>query len=190
MITVPKLLPFAIALAWFFTMPASGGVIATVSGSSSSGAIAWSVNPVNGDIMLILSRGSSTPQKLTGTINRASVQVDFSPDDRYVFVTDGSASAGIHVTLYKRSSGLRYSKVSGIDFDFAVQRLAMEVLEGKKVAEEVLDRSNLECTGWSKDGKRALLQLSGKGTYAGKKITITGFTCSYDPATRVFSSAN
>ena len=190
MISLLQLIPVGVAIAWLFTMPAKGATVATVSGSSTSGAIAWSINPVNGDLMLINASGSSTPKKLCGTINSANVEVAFSPDDKYVFVSDGGPSVGIHVTLYKRSSGLVYSAVGGIDFDLAVQRLAMEVLYGvKKLSGEVLDHSYLECTGWSKDGKRALLQLSCEGIHDGKKISISGFKCSFDPAALVFSTA-
>lgn len=154
---------------------------ATTAGVSTSGAIAWSVNPYNGALNLVRASGDGSPVKLCDTISTANLGVHFSPDDTYVFVTDGGESRGVRGTLYRRTSGLSYAEVD-FDFDLPVQRLAMEVETGKKISATVLDRSELRCLGWSRDGQWLVLQLSGSGKLDGKRVEIAGFTCAYNPA--------
>lgn len=159
---------------------------ATASGVSASGNIAWSVNPDTNELNLVPARGGSDA-KLCEIIGTSNLSVHFSPDDRFIFVTDGGASLGIHVTLYKHSSGVSYREDSSIDFDLAVQRLAMEAETGKKIDDTVLDHSYLKCLGWTKKGQ-AILQLSGSGKLNGKKIEISGFQCVFDPVERSFAA--
>lgn len=165
---------------------ARAGKEATTSGVSPSKAVAWSVNPENGELNLVRANGAGAPMKLCGITSTANLAVHFSPDDRFVFVTDGTASLGIHVTLFRRSSGLDYDEVD-FDFDLAVQKLAMEAETGKKITDTVLDRSYLKCLGWTKNGQ-AVLQLSGSGRLDGKRVEIAGFQCLCDPATWTFSA--
>jgi hypothetical protein len=160
---------------------------ATTAGVSPSGAIAWSVNPDNGELNLVRANGQGEPSKLCDTTSTANLGVHFSADDKHVFVTDGTASLGIHVTLYQRSSGLEYQEVE-FDFDLATQKLAMEAETGKKITATVLDRSYLKCLGWSRDGQWAVLQLSGSGKLNGKRVEITGFKCAYHPAKGEFTN--
>ncbi|HSJ00803.1 MAG: hypothetical protein ACAI34_12950, partial [Verrucomicrobium sp.] len=85
-------------------------------------------------------------------------------------------------------SGITFKEVKDFDFDFAVQRLAVQTETGKEIKDTVLDRAFLRCVGWSKDGPQAILQLSGKGTLNGKRFEVEKFTCVFDPVARVFSS--
>lgn len=159
---------------------------ATTSGVSPSRAIAWSVDPDSGGLYLVYAGGGGDDVKLCNVTSTANLGVHFSPDDKYVFVTDGTASSGIHVSLYRRSSGLKYSKVD-FDFDLAVQKLAMEAETGTIIKSEVLDHSYLKCLGWARNGT-AILQLSGTGRIGGKRIEISGFQCVYDPVGRSFAA--
>jgi sugar lactone lactonase YvrE len=163
------------------TMVAFAAKPATTAGVSTSGAVAWSVDPENGELNLVRASGQGGPVKLCDTVSTANLGVHFSPDDKYVMITDGSASVGIHVTLYQRSSGLSYRAVD-FDFDLAAQKLAMEAETGKKIDDTVLDRSYLRCLGWSRDGQWAILQLSGSGKLDGKRVEIASFQCAYNPA--------
>ncbi len=154
---------------------------ASVSGVSPSRAISWSVNPYNGELSLVRADGSCSPVRLCDTVSTANLAVHFSPDDKYVFVSDGTASLGIHGTLYRRGSGLAYSEVD-FDFDLPVQRLALQAGTGREITGTVLDHSYLKCLGWSRDGQWVLLQLSGSGKLNGKRVEIAGFKCAYNPA--------
>ena len=187
MISIAQLIPLALALGWLMTVPAKGAP-AVASGVSTSGNIAWSVNPHNDDLMLVRAQGGGAPAKLCGVVSQANVDVEFSPDDKYIFVTDGGSSLGVHVTLYRRSSGVQYTRVTSYDFDLAVQRLAIKAETGKTIKGEVLDKSFLRCLGWSRDGRWALLQLSGRGTNNGKKVEISGFRCAFNPYENLFTT--
>lgn len=154
---------------------------ASASGVSTSRAIAWSVNPENGELNLVRAGGSGSPVKLCDTVSTANLAVHFSPDDRYVFVIDGTASLGIRGTLYKRDSGLDYDEVD-FDFDLPVQKLALQAETGRGITDTVLDHSYLKCAGWSRDGQWVLLQISGSGKLNGKRVEISGFKCAYNPA--------
>lgn len=154
---------------------------AATSGVSPSGAVAWSVNPEGSELNLVRASGGGAPAKLCDVFSTANLGVHFSPDDKYVFVTDGGSSLGIHGTLYKRSSGLDYDEVD-FDFDLATQKLALEAETGKKITETVLDHSYLKGLGWSRNGQWLVLQLSGSGKVNGKRVEITGFKCAYNPS--------
>src|SRR5688500_2607795 len=98
---IPSLSFFILAAC---TLAAFADKPATTAGVSSSGAVAWSVDPENGELNLVRANGEGSPVKLCGTTSTANLAVHFSPDDKYVMITDGTASLGIHVTLYQRSS--------------------------------------------------------------------------------------
>ena len=156
------------------------------SGVSSSGVIAWSVDPNSGTIFLNYASGAPGEWKLCGISSTENLRVDFSPDDRYIFVTDGTVSRGVHVTLYKRGSSLKFSKVD-FSFSFAVQRLALAAEAGVKIDKSVLTYTDLRCLGWTRNGT-ARLKLSGSGRLNGKTVEISGFECEYDPVARSFSA--
>ena len=154
---------------------------ATTAGVSPSREIAWSLNPENGELNLVRADGKGSPVKLCDTLGPNNLGVFFSPDEKYIFVTDGGASLGIHGTLYKRSSRLEYSEVD-FDFDLATQKLALEAETGKKITDTVLDHSYIKCLGWSRDGQWIVLEISGKGSLNGKRVEISGFRCAYSPS--------
>ncbi|MEZ0276006.1 MAG: hypothetical protein ACAH88_13955 [Roseimicrobium sp.] len=155
-------------------------------GRSPSKYITWSVDPATSELYFSNQEGSSS--KLCDVTAPSALKLTFSPDERYVFVTDGS-SIGTRVSLYKRSSGVHYSKVSGYDFDLATQRLALQVETGKDISSTVLKSSRyLDCTGWSKDGQWAYLRLSGEGSIDGRKVEIDGFKCSFNPSRGEFTN--
>ncbi len=158
-----------------------GAKEASTTGVSPSREITWSLNPDNGELNLVRADGVGSPVKLCDTLGPNNLGVFFSPDDKYVFVTDGGSSLGIHGTLYKRSSGLEYTAVD-FDFDLAIEKLALEAETGKKVDDTVLDHSYLKCLGWSRDGQWILLELSGRGSLNGKRVEISGFKCFFNPA--------
>lgn len=156
------------------------------SGVSSSGVIAWSVDPDSGTIFLNYASGAPGEWKLCSISSTENLRVDFSPDDRYVFVTDGTVGRGVHVTLYKRSSSLKFSKVD-FSFSFAVQRLALEAEAGVRIEKSVLSYTDLRCLGWTRNGT-ARLKLSGSGRLNGRTVEISGFDCEYNPVANSFSS--
>lgn len=169
------------AVVALFCSPAFADKEALTSGVSPSQGIAWSLNPDNGELNLVRADGKGAPVKLCDTLGPNNLGVFFSPDDKYIFMTDGGASLGIHGTLYKRSSGLDYSEVD-FDFDLATQKLALEAETGKKITDTVLDHSYIKCLGWSRDGQWVVLEISGKGSLNGKRVEITGFRCAYSPS--------
>jgi hypothetical protein len=155
-------------------------------GRSPSKYITWSVDPATNDLYFTNQEGSSA--KLCDVSAPSALKLTFSPDEKYVFVTDGS-SIGTRVSLYKRSSGVKYSKVTAYDFDLATQRLALQVETGKEISSTVLKSSRyLDCSGWSKDGQWAHLTLSGEGTLNGRKVEIDDFKCIFNPARGEFAS--
>jgi hypothetical protein len=155
-------------------------------GRSPSKYITWSVDPATNGLYFSNQEGSSS--KLCDVSAPRALKLTFSPDEKYVFVTDGS-SIGTRVSLYKRSSGVKYSKVTAYDFDLATQRLALQVETGKEISSTVLKNSRyIDCTGWSKDGQWAYLTLSGEGTLNGRKVEIDGFKCIFNPARGEFAS--
>ena len=155
-------------------------------GRSPSKYITWSVDPATNGLYFTNQEGSSS--KLCDVSAPSALKLTFSPDEKYVFVTDGS-SIGTRVSLYKRNSGVKYSKVTGYDFDLATQRLAIEVETGKSISSTVLKSSRyLDCTGWSKDGQWAILRLSGAGSMNGRKVEIDGFKCAFNPARGEFTN--
>lgn len=155
-------------------------------GRSPSKYITWSVDPADNSLYFTNQEGSSS--KLCDVSAPSALKLTFSPDEKYVFVTDGS-SIGTRVSLYKRSSGVSYSKITAYDFDLATQRLAMEVETGANISSPVLKSSRyLDCAGWSKDGQWAYLTLSGEGTLNGRKVEIDGFKCLFNPARGEFAS--
>jgi len=155
-------------------------------GRSPSKYITWSVDPATNGLYFTNQEGSSS--KLCDVSAPTALKLTFSPDEKYVFVTDGS-SIGTRVSLYKRSSGVKYSKVTAYDFDLATQRLALQVETGKEISSTVLKSSRyLDCAGWSKDGQWAHLTLSGSGSLNGRKVEIDGFKCSFNPARGEFTN--
>ena len=72
------------------------------SGVSSSGVIAWSVDPNSGTIFLNYASGAPGEWKLCGISSTENLRVDFSPDDRYIFVTDGAITLTIDGKAYLR----------------------------------------------------------------------------------------
>lgn len=155
-------------------------------GRSPSKYITWSVDPADNSLYFTSQEGSSA--KLCDVSAPRALKLTFSPDEKYVIVTDGS-SIGTRVSLYKRSSGVKYSKVTAYDFDLATQRLAMEVKTGTNISSPVLKNSRyLDCVGWSKDGQWAFLSLSGEGTLNGRKVEIDRFACIFNPSSGEFAS--
>ncbi len=178
-----SLLYSALALV-FATVPLAARE-AQVYGSSPSKAITWSVDPATNGLYL------STPHtsaKVCDVSNPRALRVTFSPDERYIFITDGS-SLGTRVSLYKRSSGLKYSKVTTYDFDKATQKLAEEVIAGRKVNGTVLNLSRyLTCVGWSRSGQWAILELDGEGTLDGGRFSVRRFKCAFNPSAGTFTN--
>ena len=157
---------------------------AKTSGASPSKTILWSVDPATGGLYLV-PNGGGTSKKLCDISSTANLAVHFSPDERFIFITDGYPNTT--VKLYKRSSGLSYSRTTPVDFVFAAQRLALEAQTGTKISSNVLSSSTIRCLGWTKNGN-AILELSGRGRYQGRDVQIGGFQCVYDPATVSFAA--
>ncbi len=173
------------ALAALFVVSPAAARDSQVYGTSPSKAITWSVDPATNGLYLSTEYASS---KVCDVSNPRALKVTFSPDERYIFVTDGS-SIGTRVSLYKRSSGLKYSKVTSYDFDKATQRLAVEVRTGRQVSSTVLNLSRyLQCVGWSRSGEWAILQLDGEGTLDGQRLSIRKFQCAFNPARGEFTN--
>lgn len=184
-ITMKALVPILTVVAALCGVPVSAKQ-SPASGVSSSGVIAWSVDPNSGTIFLNYASGAPGEWKLCSISSTENLRVDFSPDDRYVFVTDGTVSRGVHVTLYKRGSSLKFSKVD-FSFSFAVQRLALAAEAGVNIDKSVLTYTDLRCLGWTRNGT-ARLKLSGSGRLNGKTVEISGFDCEYNPVANSFSS--
>lgn len=159
---------------------------ADVYGASPSRAITWSVDPSTNGLYFVDAAGSSA--KVCDVSAPSALKLTFSPDERYVVVTDGS-SIGTRISVYKRSSGVKYSKLSAYNFDLATQRLAIEVETGKSISSPVLTTSRyLDCTGWSKNGQWAILRLSGEGVMSGRSVEIKNFKCAFNPAKGEFTN--
>lgn len=176
---------FALAILAVFTL-APAAQADTLDGDTSTGDMVWVARETSsgGELFVSWSHGG-TGSRITTISGLRSLGVHFSPDDRWLMVTDGS-SKGTRVRLFKRSTGLSYNEVKDFDFDFAVQRMAVQVETGKEITNTILSRSQLSCVGWS--GNAALLQLTGRGTLDGRRFEVEAFTCAFDPIRRVFSA--
>lgn len=158
---------------------------ADVYGTSPSRAITWSVDPATKGLYLST---DYTSAKLCDVSSPRTLRVHFSPDERYIFVTDAS-NIGTRVSLFKRSSGIKYSRVSGYNFDLATQRLAVQVDTGVKISSPVLTSSRyLECIGWSRNGQWAILRLNGEGSLNGRRVEVDDFKCAFNPSRGEFTN--
>ena len=145
-------------------------------GTSSSGKILWAARPFtdkDGTFQHKYYLYEKDSQDGSGTFlcQSMTVGISFSPDDRWILVQDGGSSLGLHLRLFKRAEGAKYEERK-VDLDDAVFKVIAASPDGKNVDVNLLDHTYLSCEGWSEDGKKAVLEMSGHGASNGKRIEI------------------
>lgn len=114
--------------------------------------------------------------------------VNISPENRWIVVKNGTASAGTSLILFRRAEGLDYKEAGRIDPEAALKVL---VTEKKIPGNFVSAHLHVSAVGWLDEEAGALvLHISGDGGAGGGQTNHLDWVCMYQPATGKITSLN
>lgn len=113
-----------------------------------------------------------------------------SPDDSWIALEWGGASAGHTILFFKRGKSLSFIQSGGSDHDYdPVEKEGAFALRSKALQPDVLDHSYLHPVKWSNNSKWLTVMLDAKGIALGKNVLIRDWLCRYSPSTKSVESS-